>query len=192
MENIKVIKNFVDAQAASKLINSINLLEQTMPEEFSSYQDGKRLALQFGIDVHQLHNSHSGLTLLGEMEPLFREYCNQAVKATKDSFEVDPAAELFVCSLWLAKQYPGAVIPIHEDTESGHNDYFEYSAVLYLNALEDSGDLEFPDLGYTCRPAAGDLVIFPSKSTGMHRVSKILEDRYSMPLWLTFDRSYQL
>jgi hypothetical protein len=192
MENIKVIKNFVDAHAASKFIDSIDLLEQTVLEEFSSYQDGKRLALQFGIDVNQLHNSHLDLTLLDDMEPMFREYLEQAVQATKDSFEVDPAAELFVCSLWLAKQYPGAIVPIHEDTDSGYNTYFEYSAVLYLNTLDDSGDLEFPDLGYSYRPAAGDLVIFPSKSTGMHRVSKILEDRYSMPLWLTFDRSYKL
>jgi len=192
MENVRIIKNFLDAQAVAKFIEYTDLLEQHMPEEFSTYQDGKRLALQFGNDLYHGHSSRLDLTLLGDMESDVREYFKLAIQATKDSFDVDPAAELFVCSFWIAKQYPGATVEEHEDTDDGHNPHFEYSAVLYLNTLEGSGDLEFTELGYKCSPAAGDLVIFPSKSTGMHRVSKILEDRYSMPLWLTFDRSFEL
>lgn len=190
MDKVKVIKNFLPAHAVAKFVEYIDALEQAMPDEFSSHEDGKRLMLQFGRDLCYPH-SRLDLTLLADMEPVIREYFGQAVKATKHSFEVDPAAELFVCSFWLAKQYPGASVPAHDDVEE-LNTQFDYSAVLYLNTLVGSGDLEFADLGYTCSPAAGDLVIFPSKSSGMHGVSKILEDRYSMPLWLTFDRSFQL
>lgn len=192
MENIKVIRGFLDEQAVSKFVEYIDLLEQTLPEEFTSYQDGKRLALQFGNDLYHGHSSRLDLTLLGDMESDVREYFKLAIQATKDSFEVDPAAELFVCSFWIAKQYPGAFIVEHEDTDDGYNPHFEYSAVLYLSTSVGSGYLEFLDLGYVYEPVAGDLVIFPSKSTGLHGVSEILEDRYSMPLWLTLDRSFEL
>lgn len=190
MDKVKVIKNFLPAHAVKEFVEYINLLERTIPDELSSYEDGKRLMLQFGRDLCYPH-SRLDLTLLADMEGTIREYFERAVQATKDSFEVDPAAELYVCSFWLAKQYPGASVPSHDDVEE-LNTQFDYSAVLYLNTLVGSGDLEFEDLGYTCSPAAGDLVIFPSKSTGRHGVSKILEDRYSMPLWLTFDRSFKL
>ena len=192
MNSIKVVKNFINPAQCAGLIEYIDGLERDMPEEFSRYQDGKRLALQFGNDLYHGHSSRLDLALLGDREEEIREHFKLAVRAVKDSFEVDPAAELFVCSFWIAKQYPGATVEEHEDTDDGHNLHFEYSAVLYLNTLDSSGDLEFTELGYTCKPAAGDLVIFPSKSTGMHRVSKILEDRYSMPLWLTFDRRFGL
>jgi hypothetical protein len=190
MNEVRVIKNFIDAHAVKKFVEYIDVLEQTMPDEFSSYEDGKRMMLQFGRDLCY-PQSRLDLTLLADMEGTIREYFDQAIQATKDSFEVDPAADLFVCSFWLAKQYPGASVPAHDDVEE-LNTQFDYSAVLYLNTLADSGDLEFADLGYKYRPAAGDLVIFPSKSTGTHGVSKILEDRYSMPLWMTLDRSFKL
>lgn len=192
MHAVKIIKNFMSSLEVAELVKYIDHLELAMPDEFATYQDGKRLALQFGNDLYHGHSSRLDLKLLKDNEPVVRKYFSQAIQATKDSFEVEADVQLYVCSFWFAKQYPGAFIVEHEDTDDGYNPHFEYSAVLYLSSSVGSGYLEFLDLDYVYEPIAGDLVIFPSKSTGLHGVSEILENRYSMPLWMTEDPNFKL
>lgn len=192
MESIRIIKNFITSDEQAVLVNYTDYLEQAVNEKFAIYQDGKRLALQFGNDSAYPETSWLTLDLIREKEPMIRELFTRVIQATKSSFEVAAELDLYVCSFWFAKQYPGATVKKHDDSDEGHNKHFTYSAVLYLNSLEDSGDLEFLSYNYSHRPAAGDLVIFPSQGTGMHQVSKISETRYSLPFWITTDQKLEL
>jgi hypothetical protein len=187
---IKVIKNFIDDYQIKDFIDFIDLLERDNFESFSVYQEGKRLALAFGRDNYHEHNSHKNLSLLVEKQKEVDALISRVTETTKELYKVDE--NLYACSLWLAKQYPGATVPKHEDTDDGHNTHFVYSAVLYLNELESGGELTFIDLNYSYKPSAGDLVVFPSIGTGFHTVLEIPEVRYSIPLWMTLDESMEL
>jgi hypothetical protein len=190
MNEIKVLYNFIDDEATSSYINYINYLEENFLEKFGSYQNGKRLALQFGIDFYGDINTHSTLDLIKdkkeEVESLFDKILNKVMLLYKES---DP---LYVCSFWLAKQHPGAIVELHDDTDDGFNSHIEYSVVLYLNKIFDGGVLEFPDLAYSHNPSAGDLIVFPTKTTGNHMVARINEDRYSLVFCLTKDKNYKI
>jgi hypothetical protein len=190
MEPVKVVNNFISEQECSVLINEIDQIIKKNIDNFCIYQDGKRLALQFGDDLYHGHNSYLNLDIISSSESLFRKYFLSVVGQTAKLF--DEKENMYVSSFWIAKQFPGAEVPEHEDTDGGKNTHFEYSAVLYLNTLTDSGDLEFPYLNYSYSPKAGDLVVFPSRNTGTHVVNKINEDRYTLPMWITKNKDFIL
>lgn len=186
---IKVVKNFIEEPDLSSMVEYIDLLEGTNHEDFLVSQNGKRLALQFGKD--KFHpTSHHNLEIASEKDELIKGYFTKIVDATKRAFEVE--TDLYVCSFWLAKQYPGAIIESHEDTDGGHNTHFRYSGILYLNTMKHGGDLVFSGYDYSYRPEAGDLLMFPSQDTGFHEVKEIFETRYSLPFWMTDDSSMSL
>lgn len=187
---IKIVKNFLSKDECQALIHYIDLLVETQNNQFSIYQNGKRLALQFGKDLYHEHASHLTLDIVSDKEKIFREYFSSVINQIGILFkDKDP---MYVSSFWIAKQFSGAIIPEHEDTDGGTNTHFEYSSIIYLNSLKDSGDLIFDSLNYSYRPNTGDLIIFPSKSTGTHKVEKINEDRYSLPIWITKDIKFNL
>jgi hypothetical protein len=68
-----------------------------------------------------------------------------------------------------------------------------YSAVIYLNTLEDSGSLDFFKIGVSVKPEAGSLVIFPSGGADYwHEVKSIKENRYTVPLVFTRNTDLEL
>lgn len=180
---IKVIKNFISESEIQKMVEYIDLLEGSVGDEFVKWQDGKRVALQFGEDHYHEGTSHESLELLGDHEELFRDYFSRVVAATKNAFDV--AEDLYMTSFWVAKQYPHSIVDSHEDTDNGHNTHFRYSGVLYLNTMTSGGALSFEKYDYSHSPDAGDLVLFPSQGTGNHEVKGIVQERYSLAFWLT-------
>jgi hypothetical protein len=190
MDQIKIIKSFISKNEIRSMIKYIDDLEDKNLKDFGVYQDGKRLALQFGDDLYHKTMSHLTLDLLFEKENEIKNYFSKVVSETKKLFNYKK--DLYVCAFWLAKQYPGATVPAHEDTDKGANLHFEYSAILYLNELEFGGELSFVDLEYSHKPQAGDLVVFPTFGTGIHTVLEIPETRYSMPFWMTNDKKFDL
>jgi hypothetical protein len=187
---IKVVENFISKDEINSMIEYINHLEAKNLKEFGVYQDGKRLALQFGNDLYHKTLSHLTLDLLFKKEKQIKKYFQKVITKTKELF--NDKEDLYVCAFWFAKQYPGAKVPAHEDTDNGVNLHFKYSAILYLNELESGGELSFLDLGHSYKPQAGDLVIFPTFGTGIHAVLEIPETRYSMPFWMTSDKTFDL
>lgn len=187
---IQVIKNFISPAQAKYLVDYIDFLKHRDPKEFNVYPDGKRFAFQFGQDMQYGsvpgYKTYLSLEKLAEVEQkeLLREICTKVVSSIMRAYG-DPQ-QLYVSSFWLAKQYPGCVIPPHEDTDGGYNSHFVYSAVLYLNTLTSGGELSFVDLDYSYKPEVGDLVVFPTVGTGAHGVLEIPEQRYSLPFWLTY------
>jgi 2OG-Fe(II) oxygenase superfamily len=190
MDQIKIVKNFIEKNEIRSMIEYIDHLEAKNLKEFGIYQEGKRLALQFGDDLYHKTLSHLTLDLLFEKENEIKNYFYKVLSETKKLFSYPE--DLYVCAFWFAKQYPGAKVPAHEDTDNGVNLHFRYSAILYLNELESGGELSFLDLGYSYKPQAGDLVIFPTFGTGIHAVLEIPETRYSMPFWMTDDKNFDL
>ena len=168
----------------------IDELERTVREKFVTSPDARRIALQFGLDYCEENSSDVSLAPLGEKQQAARDIFSRTIKQTGSVFA--DSSELHVCAFWLAKQYPGAQIGFHEDTDNGANPHMEYSAVIYLNTQQAGGELKFPRYGYSYSPVAGDIVIFPSKEAGLHGVMTINEHRYSLPVWLTRDPAFAL
>lgn len=189
VDQIKVINSFISTDEAANLAKYIDFLETTRTKDFNHYQDGKRLGFQFGQDI-QYGGTPDYKTFLTidvlkeeDKKEFIKTICKRVVETARESYS--ELAPLYVSSFWLAKQYPGCVIPLHDDTDGGYNIHFVYSAVLYLNQLESGGEISFAELGYTHRPKIGDLILFPTQTTGNHAVFEIPKERYSIAFWLT-------
>lgn len=187
---IEVVSNFMD-EPEMKFWRDYNdeILETKQPL-LAVFEEGTRPILQFGIDKCEEHNSHHTLDIVSEVEHKLRNLFDRVITTTKDVFE--DHRQVYMSSMWFAKQLPGAFVEEHEDTDDGYNTQFEYSAVLYLNTLQEGGELIFTDFDYSIKPKAGDLVVFRSVDGGMHKVNKIKEDRYTMPMWMTLDPKFAL
>ena len=190
MNQIKVVHNFISLEDIEIFKEYNDQLLQSKPELFFIGNKGKRPVLQFGKDNAHLMSSPELDSTIPEIKDLVRTYFLKATETIRDIYQDD--RDLYVCSFWLAKQLPGANVQMHDDTDEGANTHFTYSAVLYLNTLKNTGDLIFNDLEYSVKPSAGDLVVFPSQATGNHEVKEIDEFRYTLPMWLTTDKSYAL
>ena len=196
IDAIKLVKSFIGGAEAASLIEHIDLLEDSKTDAFNFYQDGKRASLQFGYDTYygmdpsyKFFLDFEVLKDSGSLD-IVKKNCLAIINKTKELFFEEE--DLYISAFWLAKQYPGATIPPHSDTEDGYNPQYIYSAVLYLNSLTSSGELSFIDLNCAYKPEGGDLIVFPTQDTGIHTVSEISEDRYSIVLWLTKDKSLSI
>jgi hypothetical protein len=194
IDTIKLVKSFIDDAEAASLIEHIDHLECSKTDAFNFYQDGKRASLQFGYDTYYgmdpSYKFFLDLEILRDSGSLdiVKKNCLAIINKTKELF-LEEEEDIYISAFWLAKQYPGATIPPHSDTEDGYNLQYIYSAILYLNTLNTSGELSFVDLNCSYEPEGGDLIVFPTQGTGIHTVSEISEDRYSIVLWLTKDKS---
>lgn len=187
MEPVRVLKNSINNEDAEFIINYIN------KNQDSFITGSKRLRFQkmFGDDKFHKEQSAKIITGIDEIQNKIETIINLSVKSISDEFKDNQ--QLYLSSFWLAKQLPGAQVRGHLDTDSGFNDHYEYSAILYLNTPNNSGPLEFPYLSLEIMPMSGDLVIFKSaENTSFHEVKFINEDRYSVLLWFTKDKNYEL
>jgi hypothetical protein len=183
---IKVIKNFIDDEGIKSLISFID----SNINKFLSYQGNNRHVLRFGKDFYW-DDSNKDFKDIGELEIYLRDKVFLKVQnLLKDIYQKEG---LFVSNLWLSKHLPGSIIEMHEDIDGGRNPQFEYSAIIYLNSLDNTGILDFPFSNFSYTPVSGDLVIFPSKHIDFphqfaHRVSEIKEIRYTIPMWISPQR----
>lgn len=171
----------------------INELEMSRPQDFTVYETSggaPRIALQFGEKLYDAAQARPDLSILGEFQAAAAAIFSRIIKETGSAFA--DSRELYPCIFWLAKQYPGSRVDYHEDTDGGSDAHITYSSLVYLNSQQAGGELRFPLLGYTYVPQAGDLVIFETKQAGMHGVTTIHEERYSLPLWMTADPAFNL
>lgn len=186
---IKIIENFISDAECDTLIEYMNNKFETDRDLFMLSGD-KRISLQFGRDGMYTETSYPDLDNIYDIEPLIRGYFYKITN--RISKEYNDNDHLFVNSMWFSKQFAGGMVDPHEDTDSGNNQQFRYSAVLYLNTLENSGALKFLDIGVEIQPEKGTLIIFESKAGGWHSVDPVDQDRYSMPFWVTPDVAFAL
>jgi hypothetical protein len=185
---IKVIKNLISLDEATVLIEYID----KNAHHFSSDMKGLWFKKFFGIDdIYKHGKGEPVITGLGDVEGLSVRIVEDVKDAMSSHFmDTEP---IFLNSFWFAKHLPGDKVVAHVDTEDGYNEQFVYSAILYLNTVEDGGVLTFPRLDLSFKPEACDLIIFPSDGEDMlHEVVGIGEDRYTLPMWFTKDKELEL
>jgi hypothetical protein len=177
---IKVINNFITKDEVSFIMsfmdNNLN--------NFLVYQEGTRYVWRFGTDFYYA-DSEKTLDKTNELQPFLKNIIfPKVVSYVKDIYN---NSNIAVSTLWFSKHYPGSEVTLHEDTDNGTNLQFEYSAVLYLNSLKNTGILQFPFINFEYSPVAGDLIIFPSNlgKPFAHKVEEINEIRYTLPMWIS-------
>jgi hypothetical protein len=188
MEPVKVIKNFISVEEANTLVDYIEKNHLS----FSTNMDKLWFKKLFGLDISsKAGKSERTIHGLGDITDL----SVRIVKDTKDALSkhFNDTDTIFLNCFWFVKHLPGDWVSPHLDTDDGENLQFFYSAVLYLNTVKDGGDLEFPTLNLSFKPEACDLIIFLSRGDEMlHEVSHIGENRYTIPMWLTKDKDFEL
>ena len=182
IDQIHILKDFISKEESDYLISYINSKLEIM--KGSEIYGDRRKFLSFGKDSFH-RDSQTDFSLISEIEPMLRN--DIFPKMEKQIQEVfGNRRKIMVNNFFLAKQYPGARIDSHVDTDGGKNMQFKYSGILYLNTMTSGGELNFPDLNYKYSPVQGDLVTFPSKPLEfVHSVEEIYEERYTIPIWLT-------
>lgn len=173
---IKVINNFVSRKQAQEIIDFI----ESNLSAFVYNEDRKRYMLRFGYDEELPEQAIHSMEITSEINELLLSIF------AKTNNIVGP--ELFLTSWFISKQIPGARLLPHKDGGIGINEHLEYTAMLYLNDLDNNGTINFPELDINITPQLGDLVIFRSLDHE-HSVSEITQDRYSLPMWFTKDES---
>lgn len=128
---------------------------------------------------------------LDNITDLSVEIVENAIKAIAESF--DDIDDVFLNSLWLVKHLPGDSMGKHSDINDPDEVMFTYSAILYLNDMDDGGLLGFPNIDLLVKPEAGMLVIFISdRQESMHEITTVTKDRYTMPMWFTKNKDFEL
>jgi hypothetical protein len=188
-DSIFLFPNFIDQHEAESLILAMEKMMASpdlMKRKSYAY---KRDTVPFGID-NLAYPSNTDLSIFPEYYTMILELSNKIIKQVKLSFSLKDS--LYLSALYFSKQHPGSSIPEHEDTDSGTNYQTDYSGIVYLNTIKESGQIKFLDFDYSKFPEMGDLLIFDSKSTGLHEVLETLETRYTIPIWLTKNIEYSL
>lgn len=191
-DKIKIIKNFFSTKEIEELINNFEYFFASKDPDLihTDYEPAKRNLICFGKD--EIPETDWNLTLepLKDRREFFKPILERVINTTKEVF--NDKDDVYLNQLWLSKHGKGGEVLSHDDTNGEINKQFIYSAVGYLNKLENSGQIIFDEMGITHFPEAGDLVVFLSNGTGTHRVPPISGTRYTMPMWLTKNSYYKL
>jgi hypothetical protein len=82
---------------------------------------------------------------------------------------------------------------IDRPNDPHYTSHRDFSSVLYLNDNFKGGETYFPKLDHIIKPKTGKLTFFPSGSTHIHGVKKIIEgNRFTLATWFTKDKRYSI
>jgi len=187
-ENIKTISKIISKEEADFFINYID----SNIHKFSNYQsmnNPNRYVWRFGVDeVYQ--DSNPTLEDLSDIKETLTDLFDRIICSVKEAYNDEES--LYITSFHLGKQLPGAVVAKHLDAGPNDNGHFKYSFILYLNSNDD-GSITFDSLDYSYKPQACDAISFPSQGEEYeHEVSKITNERYSLPVWITNNSEWAL
>jgi hypothetical protein len=176
---IKIIHNFLSADESDKVSGFIDNHE----DRFTHYEKSQRFLLRFGHDDEMPEQSVEDISIISPIKEDLVDILKRVSSRIND--------EVYLTSWFLSKQYPtGKLLPHFDGRDGGPNPQLEYTAMLYLNTLNDNGTIFFPDAGFGLTPQAGDLVIFKSKED-IHEVLEVKQNRYSINLWFTKDKNFE-
>lgn len=186
MKKIVHLENFVDTNEAKRYIDWIddNL------NIFLFLEHRKRYMLRFGYDQEYEEYATNDLGVLGEIQNDVVNLIKKVIEEIKNKFNED---NLYLASFFVSKHLPDSIVPTHSDGKKGFNEPLHYSALIYLNELENSGNLFFNIRNISIHPKVGDLVAFETHGPlNMHSVPEVSGNRYSIPIWLTRDEKFNI
>lgn len=180
-----VVENFIKEKDVKTFIDFINKnLNSFFKNEYEEVYSKR-----FGPDNHFLDSTnldHADVEIID----LIKKYSEDFTNRCKVNFNHN---KLMPAQFWLVKRFPGNPQKLHTDTDGSINSHLKYSGIIYLNTLEKSGALMFPNIFYNYFPKQGDLVVFESDNRKFdHMVNVNIEDRYVLALWATDDERYKL
>jgi hypothetical protein len=176
---IKIIHNFLSPEQSDKIISFIDDYQ----DSFAHYERSRRFLLRFGHDDEIPNQSVEDMSIIATIKDDLANISKKVSSLINDN--------VYLTSWFLSKQYPtGKLFPHVDGMDGGPNSQLEYTAMLYLNSLNDNGTIFFSDAGFGITPRAGDLVIFKSKKD-VHEVLEVKENRYSINLWFTKDKNFE-
>lgn len=186
MNKILHLDNFIDNATANNYIDWIN----NNLDKFLFLDHRQRYMLRFGYDQEYPNDTHYDLGIMGEIKDSILKLIDNVIDEVKSSFNED---QLYLTSFFISKHLPDSIVPAHSDGSKEFNQPLHYSALVYLNELEDSGNLFFNIRNVSIHPKVGDLVVFDAHSKlNMHSVPEVSGNRYSIPIWLTRDPEFNL
>lgn len=132
----------------------------------------------------------SGLTV-SKMIQKTNAYAGNYLKKNNIDLEVNPSA---IC---LLQHREGTPMKKHYDEEM---DYFNNeekfrlcAALIYLNDDYQDGEIVFEDIGYTYKPKAGTLILFPTSFIFTHKVNPAIgNDKYLIKFSYEVDKDKYL
>lgn len=186
-----------------KIVEVTNFLSKSDCQEFIDFMEDhldsflvfdskrQRHIAKFGYDDDTPDIANMSLDSLKEVKDSFVMISEHVKQIIKDEYS-EP--NLYLTSLFLSKHIDGGVVAQHNDTIPGVNEQLKYTAMIYLNREPgDTSKLVFPVATKSFKPDAGDLIIFESGGEyNQHYVEGINKDRYTLPIWYTTDRKFEL
>jgi Rps23 Pro-64 3,4-dihydroxylase Tpa1-like proline 4-hydroxylase len=198
-DKIKTVKNFLSAEDAGKIINYIDRnVSDSVPwmSDGSSpnfvYLENRFYKRRFGQDDEmRSYRPEKSITRLEDIEDMTKDIVHRAKQSIKDLYKDENTQ--YLTSLWLAKHLKGDFLRLHSDVGDDYQQHFSYSSILYLNTVDDGGELFFPTIEVSIKPSVGDLVIFPSHNVDMvHQIKITNQERYTIPMWFTKDSTREV
>lgn len=100
-------------------------------------------------------------------------------KKIKEIFSVDK--EIYCVDSQLGTWTHSGAADLHVDTVGA--EFTKFSSIIYLTSDYDGGEITFPELDFTYKPVAGDLILFPSHGY-LHEVKTVTNgDRSTIVGW---------
>jgi hypothetical protein len=179
-------ENFITKEESSLFIEFI----ENNIDLFSHGPKKLYYLLQFGKDnYHQ--ESIQNWNGVDSIKNLINKYIDKIINNLKESYGIED--DLFVVGFWFVRQFDGASLNVHDDTDSGRNTHIIYSALMYLNDIENGGELWFPNLNYLHKPKRGQMLSWPSQNKLFdHGVKEVKDTRYVINLFLTNQKEFDL
>jgi predicted 2-oxoglutarate/Fe(II)-dependent dioxygenase YbiX len=156
-------------------------------EYASTYEDRNEPSIQ------NLYRSNKSLPLAStimvrdDIQKLDEYIFNAVTGATSEYADHHNLGGLFDEGYFVLKYEKGTEYKQHFDCGGAHKNRV-LSMIAFLNDDFEGGKLEFPTLGITYEPSAGDVVFFPSCYSFPHIVHPVSEGvRYSLVTWLSYE-----
>lgn len=144
-------------------------------------------------NIQNLYRSNKSIQLTndimvsGSTQKLDEYVFNAVTGATLEYADHHGLGGLFDETYFVLKYEKGTEYKQHFDCGGAHKNRV-LSMIAFLNDDFEGGKLEFPTLGITYEPSAGDVVFFPSCYSFPHIVHPVSEGtRYSLVTWLSYE-----
>ncbi len=126
---------------------------------------------------------------------LMRDVQRRVTERPRDFYRL--TMPIFADTVQLVRWRTGMHMPVHADRAlpggEPHNTPFrDFASVIYLNDAYEGGELYFPRLDLTVKPAMGMLLAFTGGWHHQHGVMKVTSgERLTMPAFYTFDPAHR-